>query len=160
MTRPGAIYLDTNIFIMLYETSGETADLLRRYLGRIRDFPAVRLVTSGLTLSELLVKPLRDGDRDAAEAYRRLFDDSPWLFVAPVDRHVLDYAAFLRASHAHLKLPDAIHVSTAIGSRCEGLLTDDRRIKGNYAVASSSEPLSILRPDHPTIASLMENLRP
>jgi len=49
--------------------------------------------------------------------------------MRPVDRSVLIDAARLRG-RTGLRLPDAIHASTALASGCDTFLTNDRRLPG------------------------------
>jgi len=62
-------------------------------------------------------------------------------------------------------LPDAIHLSTAIGTGCTHILTDDRGIKDEYRLryrqdgfAGETAPLTVIRPDEPTLTSLLQSL--
>jgi predicted nucleic acid-binding protein len=52
----------------------------------------------------------------------------------PVARDVLFKAAHLRANSKSLKLPDAIHLTTAQEKKCRFFLTSDERIKGLHGV--------------------------
>lgn len=121
------LYLDTNILIALVEpvaalTPGQ-ADLLERM--ERGDFVGL---TSELALSECLVKPIADDNARAQAAYHDLFSARSSLLVFAVTRDVLVSAAALRAG-VRLKLPDAIHLATAIQSGCTAFLTNDSDFK-------------------------------
>lgn len=159
------VYLDTNVFIMLSEKSHQLQRLLVNAIAAQPMGKPPVFATSELTLSELLVKPHQIGDVTLIEGYESLIISSDWLDVRPVDRGVLYYAAVIRAQYGHLKLPDAIHVSSALGQGCSHLLTDDQGIKDRYDVVhtrygslAGSASLTILRPDVPTLTSLIESL--
>lgn len=159
------VYLDTNVFIMLSEKSHALQRLLVELISAQSIGKPPLFATSELTLSELLVKPQQAGDDLLIDGYDSLILNSDWLDVRPVDRGVLYYAAVLRAQHKHLKLPDAIHVSSAIGQGCSHFLSDDRGIKDRYEIAhkrdgfiARSTSLSVIRPDEPTLTSLIESL--
>ena len=158
----GKIYLDTNIFILAFENNDGVSAALARLIAK--GGTAQFFTTSELTLSELLVRPYRDGNLSAIRSYERLIQSSPWLQVLPVARPVLMYAAALRSRYK-LKLPDAIHVSTALGAGCRQMLTADLGIQGTYQIPPIGNdeqvepwPLTILRPDEFTLASLTESL--
>lgn len=90
------------------------------------------VVTSDLTLLEVLVKPLRDGNAALATLYRQVLLSTLGLDCLPVTRAVLEFAAQLRAAH-HLKTPDAIHAATALAHGCTLFVTNDpgsRRVPG------------------------------
>lgn len=159
------VYLDTNVFIMLSEKSHRLQQLLVEMISAQPFMKSPVFATSELTLSELLVKPHQTDDDALIDGYESLILKSDWLDVRPVDRGVLYYAAVIRAQYGHLKLPDAIHVSSAIGQGCSHFLSDDHGIKDQYHVVhkrngslSASADLSILRPDEPTLTALIESL--
>ena len=87
----------------------------------------LRAVTSELTLAEVLVKPLADGKTEICTAYTAAVQDSASLEVMPVTREVLVEAAGIRAK-AGVRLPDAIHIATAVLSGCRSFLTNDKSI--------------------------------
>ncbi|MBO9134361.1 type II toxin-antitoxin system VapC family toxin [Rhizobium sp. B230/85] len=161
----GTIYLDTNIFVIAFEAEDEISEKLSEIFGNIDSRPGARFATSELTLSELLVRPMRDNDPQAVLRYEALIRPSAWMEVIPVRRTVLTSAAFLRAHSTYLKLPDAIHVATAMEANCSHILTNDHGIQGQYALPGSENVLGqaaplldILRPDEPTLTSLLQSL--
>jgi predicted nucleic acid-binding protein len=159
------IYLDTNVFITAFEGRDKFGELLLQLLLRRREDSGSLFVTSELTLSELLVLPYRRIDHDLINKYETILVRSHWLDIVPVEMRILRHAAALRAQYPSLKLPDAIHLSTAIGSGCSHILTADEGIRGDYRLPSAhlvkaveSGTLTILRPDEPTLTSLLQSL--
>jgi predicted nucleic acid-binding protein len=128
------IYLDTNVFIEAFEGRTRLSDLVKSLLATEPPRTPQRFVTSELTHSELLVKPLEMRRDDLINAYDNWTITNPYLEVVPVFRGVLHDAARIRANNKVLKLPDAIHLATAQGMRCRYFLTNDSRIKGQYGV--------------------------
>jgi predicted nucleic acid-binding protein len=123
-----AVYLDANTLIYAVENVPVLGDRMRALFGRI-DAGELRGLTSELSLAEALVKPVRDGARATALAYERLIDPAGRLGVVPVSRDVLVRAAELRAAHASLRLPDAIHAATSLLRGCTTFLTNDARLQ-------------------------------
>lgn len=123
------VYLDTNVFIAAYETRTARSDHAWWILDAIEasEFLAV---TSELTLAEVLVRPLQDGDEELAARYHDIVTSNDGFDVAPVDRKVLIEAAMLRSFSRSLKLPDAIHMATARICSCDFIVSDDRRLPG------------------------------
>lgn len=121
------IYLDTNVFIAAYEARTARSDHAWWILDAIEanEFLAV---TSELTLAEVLVRPLQDGDEELAARYRDILTSADGLGVAPVERKLLIEAAMLRSFSRSLKLPDAIHLATARAYNCDFIVSDDRRL--------------------------------
>jgi predicted nucleic acid-binding protein len=161
MRSVGRLYLDTNIFIVAFERQDEVSQQLSKLLEVANRNGERRCVTSELTLSELLVAPYQNNDMPLVDVYNGFVLNSQWLHVLPVGLPILQYSAMLRARHSGLKLPDAIHVATAIGAGCSHLLTGDLGIRGEYGFESlrvDASPLTVLRPDEPTLTSLLQSL--
>ena len=119
------IFWDTNLFIYLLETSGEQSRLVRRLADRMlerRD----DLVTSTLTVGEVLVKPLEAGATDLADRYNR-FLDSPGVRLIPFDRGCARIYANLRLDRT-LKAPDAIQLACAASAGTNLFITNDSRL--------------------------------
>ncbi len=165
MTMPPRIYLDTNAFIFAMEQTDEKSERMNDLFARSALFVQPVLVTSELTLAELIVKPHRDGDVDLIERYDRLIRPSDWLSVMEVDRAVLWRAGTLRAQ-GKLKLPDALHLSTAYTAGCSHFLTADIGLHSfsiSYSIRSEGRHVpvvSMIRPDIPTLTTLLESLSP
>lgn len=121
------IYLDTNVFISAYEARGAPSDHAWWLLDAVEagEFLAV---TSELTLAEVLVRPLADGDHELAGQYHDIIKADKELEVAAVARSILIEAAMLRSLTRSLKLPDAIHVATARLNACRFIVSDDKRL--------------------------------
>ncbi|SMD10095.1 PIN domain-containing protein [Rhizobium sp. RU36D] len=150
------IYLDTNIFIAAFERKDELSDRLGSMLASTT---VASFVSSELTLSELLVLPLRQDNQHLVSAYNAVFNPgNKWLEIAPVDRRTLTEAAQLRSSRQGLKLPDAIHLATASERNCTDFLTEDSDLLA--AGKSAYVRLQFLRPDESTLTTLIEGLRP
>lgn len=153
MVRVNRLYLDTNMLIALAEGADDLSRTLWELVGSQK--PDERfLCTSELTLAELVVRPYREKD----DKLLRLYDN--WLVsggifeVAPIDKPILWGAAIIRAQYSTIKLPDAIHLSTAIRMGCGHLLSADRGIPDElevwsrqYGAEVGPARLTTLRPD-------------
>ena len=127
-----SVYLDTNIIIYAvegYETHAAPIKSLLRGLTEGK----INAVTSELTLAEALVKPKRDANAKLAQAYQRFLLPTTTLRNVPISREILESAAGIRAISA-LKLPDAIHLATAINQQCDSFLTNDEGFKSMAGV--------------------------
>ena len=121
------VYLDANAVIIAIEGEDEIADLVRRVF-ELGGTAENGLVTSELTLSEVLVRPLRENDADRARAYLSLLADGPGMSISAISRDVLLASADLRARYGALKLADAIHLATAVELACDRFLSNDHRL--------------------------------
>jgi predicted nucleic acid-binding protein len=164
MTPPRQIYLDTNIFVLFKEAKTRESLLLDKLLEFGPQHQVPLFSTSALTFSELLVKPYRDLDEGLIQTYIAWSQTTAWLTVAPITGDILNVAALLRAQRSRLKLPDAIHLATAVGLTCTHFLTADmgletiERITHPVLGDLTMSPLTVLRPDELTLTSLLKSL--
>ena len=121
------IFLDTNFFIYLVEGSGTRAARAKHLL-RAFSLRRDEVLTSVMTVGEMLVMPLRNGDPDLAQRYRGIFR-SPGILVLPFVEEAAEVFARIRAD-GRVKPPDAIHLATAGHAGCDLFLTNDERLNG------------------------------
>jgi len=120
-------YIDTNLWVYALEGYPQYKLFLTALFGEI-DAGNLYGVTSELTLAELLVKPFLDKKPATQRAYQHALQSAINLQVVPISRQILVESARLRAETS-LKLPDAIHVATALHTHCDTFLTNDKRIR-------------------------------
>jgi predicted nucleic acid-binding protein len=135
------VYLDANVFIYAIEGSPEVAAPLQHLFELFRRKRSTG-VTSELTLAEVLPR--------ATTAQRRMYLDliiwSRTFDLQPVSRDVLVETADYRRIARMPKLPDAIHVVTAIRTGCRIVLSADSRLKLPEGFrAFSPDPSSVSR---------------
>lgn len=119
--------LDTAPFIYLIENDTIYGPRMAEVI-RVAATRRMTLVTTVLTLTEVITQPIRLGDTALANSYRNyLLNSGPRLIVAPVDVAIAERAAELRAKY-NLKTPDAIQAATAIESGCDAFLHNDAQL--------------------------------
>jgi predicted nucleic acid-binding protein len=124
----GRLYLDANILILLGEGRDERAALLTELAAAQPSGETPFLCTSELTLAEVLVKPYRENDDRLITQYENWMVPGGFIEIGPIHSSALRYAAVLRSQYKAIKLPDAIHISTAIGFGCSHMMSGDRGI--------------------------------
>lgn len=82
------------------------------------------VVTSVITLLEVLVHPIRDGDKDLAQKYRTLLFDTEGLSTNSINQEIAEEASRLRAFY-NIRTPDSIQIATAILGGASYFLTND-----------------------------------
>ncbi|MGH2516021.1 MAG: type II toxin-antitoxin system VapC family toxin, partial [Ktedonobacterales bacterium] len=90
------------------------------------------VITSELSLLEVLVKPFKTGNVRLEAGFRALLMGSADVRMLAITQSILERAARLRAT-TNLKTPDAIHAATALESGATHFLTNDpafRRVPG------------------------------
>jgi len=121
------IFLDTNFFIYLIEGSSASA-VRAKYLLRAFSVRRDAILTSAMTLGEVLVKPMRQGDFGLASQYRRIFR-GPGITILPFAEDAAEAFARIRVNAA-IRPPDAIQLATAGTAGCDLFLTNDERLTG------------------------------
>lgn len=160
------IYLDANILIAALggDANSDIASPLLDIIGSVGPTAAVvPFVTSELSLAETLVRAIRNGDEPQEQGFENALTSSGWLEVVPVSRGILWAAASLRAKYPRLKLPDAIHVATALSADCPSTLTADTGLSGDYRAGAfrngtwieGTKTTSIIRPDIDNLQSIL-----
>jgi predicted nucleic acid-binding protein len=87
----------------------------------------IQVVTSTLTLTEVLVHPYKRGDRFLAEEYSRILLTHRHLRALPVSFEIAVEAARLRAAFGS-KTPDSIQLATAKIGGATSFFSNDTRI--------------------------------
>lgn len=121
------IFLDTNFFIYLIQGTGPRS-ARTRYLRSAFSSRRDEILTSVMTLGELLVQPMRAGDQVLVQKYRRLLR-SPGISVLPFLEGSAEAFARIRLDK-NIKPPDAIQLATAATFGCDLFLTNDERLMG------------------------------
>ncbi|SRR6266566_1998063 len=82
------------------------------------------VVTSVVTLLEVLVHPIRHGNSKRAQRYRDLLFDTEGVKTVLLSQEIAEEAARLRAFH-NIRTPDSIQLATAIIEKASFFLTND-----------------------------------
>jgi predicted nucleic acid-binding protein len=120
-------YFDSNIFIYAFEYATEVGLAARRAFELVED-GAATAATSIYTLGEVLPHVIRTENLSLETTYRSLFAEMSGIDIVPVTTAIVESAARIVAD-SQLRLPDAIHVASAIHARCDALLTEDTGIR-------------------------------
>ena len=121
------IFLDTAPLIYYIEDNTLYSKVLDK-LFELNLNMKVQLMTSTITLLEVLVIPLKTKKYDLAEKYKSLLCQSDTFKIWNVDIEIAEKAAELRAKY-HLKTPDAIQIATAICRFSDYFFTNDKQLK-------------------------------
>jgi predicted nucleic acid-binding protein len=123
----GQLGVDTAPFIYYIENHPTFASPIQSVFERA-EAGEIRLVTSVLTLTEVLSQPLAKQAAGIADAYRSVLLKSSELSLRPIDLPTAEQAAWLRSTY-RLKTPDALQIATALQSGCEAFLTNDLELR-------------------------------
>jgi len=120
------VFWDTNLFIYFLEgnnqLSVDTRRLRKSMLAR-----GDQLLTSALTLGEVLVKPVERGDRILSAKYEDAITKSALLLS--FDAKAAWKYAEIRLDRS-LRAPDAVQLACAASATIDLFVTNDRRLQG------------------------------
>ncbi len=122
----GPVGVDTVIFIYFIEEHPQFLRLLEPLFQEAAE-GRITLITSALTLLEVLVVPYRAGDHLLAGRYESILTRSRGVSVADISRDHLRAAAQLRAVTG-LRTPDSLQLVAALAGNCTAFLTNDREL--------------------------------
>ena len=118
------IFWDTNLFVYLLEDKGEFTErvvaLRERMVERSDD-----LLTSTLTLGEILVRPVQAEDENLARRYEQAITAA--ATVLPFDRNAAVVFARIRRDRS-IAPPDAIQLACASVAGVDMFITNDLRL--------------------------------
>lgn len=122
----GPIGVDASVVIYYVEAHPEFVVLADPIFDAAREGER-ELITSSLTLLEVLVKPCRAENEGLAWRFEALLTQSPGLMLVDLDRDQLRVAAKLRARYG-VRTPDALQLAAALSAGCSSFVTNDRKI--------------------------------
>lgn len=123
LPQHGSVYVDANSIIYSIERIEPYRTVLQPLWEKAHT-RALTIITSELTLLEVLVGPLKTGNKGLEDDFRALLQNSPDVSMLAITQNVLERAANLRAT-VGLKTPDAIHAATALLAGSALLVTND-----------------------------------
>ena len=120
------IFWDTNLFIYLLEDYGRLSKAVVALRGNMLS-RGDHLLTSTLTLGEILVKPVERGDTDICRKYEEAITRAALLIS--FDLKAARIYASVRRDRS-LRAPDAVQLACAAGAGVDLFVTNDRRLQG------------------------------
>ena len=121
------VYFDTNIIIYLIEGLSEYQSIINEIQDLLSSSDC-EAVTSALTICEALIMPFKMDSSEGISLYRSFLEESGVFDLMETSRDTFVQSAFV-AGTTSMKTPDAIHVATALESKCDIFLTNDKKIK-------------------------------
>lgn len=122
------VFWDTNLFIYLLEGNDELS-LAVKQLRKSMLTRGDQLLTSTLTLGEILVKPMDRGDMAQCRQYEEAIGQAALLL--PFDAKTARRYAAIRGDRS-LRAPDAVQLACAATAAVDLFVTNDRRLHGKH----------------------------
>jgi predicted nucleic acid-binding protein len=121
------VFLDTAPLIYFIEGNSDYQEKLEK-LFKLNDENYFQFLTSTITLIEVLVKPLKDGETKIVEQYKTILTNAEGIDIFDITTPIAVKAAEIRAKY-NVKTPDALQVATAIEHNATYFLTNHLRLK-------------------------------
>ncbi|CAN5802627.1 PIN domain-containing protein [soil metagenome] len=121
------IGLDTSPFIYFVEQNQLYVDVMREIFRRITN-SEFQAASSVISLTEVLVQPLRQGNQKLADDYRDLLFNGVNFQLFPITSKIAETAAELRDKY-NLRTPDALQIATALENGGDAFLCNDNGLK-------------------------------
>ncbi len=121
------IYLDTNLYIAFFEGESGISLKVEDLLINSKD-NELRIISSPLTITELLIIPLKDENLHLIEVYKSLKSHINNIDFIDFSPNISIIAANLRSKY-NLNIPDCIHLATAIEEKVDIFYTADKGIR-------------------------------
>ena len=118
------VFWDTNLFVYLLEDKGELTDAVVSLRERMVE-RSDELLTSTLTLGEILVRPIEAGNHALARRYEQAITAA--ATVLAFDRVAATAFARIRSDRS-ITPPDAIQLACASTARVDIFITNDQRL--------------------------------
>jgi predicted nucleic acid-binding protein len=122
------VFWDTNLFIYLFEDYGALSKAVSQLRSKMLD-RGDQLLTSTLTLGEILVKTTERGDSELCGKYEHAISSAATLIAFDVKAAKV-YAA-LRTERS-LRAPDAIQLACAASANVDLFITNDERLQSRH----------------------------
>ena len=125
------IGIDTAPLIYFIEENSKYIEAVRLFF-EVMDKEDFLVVTSTVTLLEVLIHPLRKNNNELATEYRNILLSSK-LITLEVSNSIAERAARLRADY-NIRTPDAIQISAALDMGATYFFTNDIRLPAIPAI--------------------------
>jgi predicted nucleic acid-binding protein len=120
------VFLDSMLFIYYFEEHPDFSAKIEKIFAAVES-GSIRAITSVITLSEILIKPLATENIDLADEYKNCLSSFPHLKVLEINHHVATMAATLKAKYK-IKLPDALQLGSAICGGASLFISNDKHL--------------------------------
>jgi predicted nucleic acid-binding protein len=119
--------VDTAPVIYFIEVNPQYDALISEIFRRI-SIGVLEGLCSVITLTEVLVQPLRHGDQQVAQDYTDLLLHSQHFATVSIGAAIATTASDLRARY-NLRTPDALQIAAALKNDCQAFLTNDTALR-------------------------------
>lgn len=118
--------LDTAPLIYFIEENADYVSVVNPFFEAL-ERRELRVITSTITLVEVLVNPMKQNNTQIAAKYRNILLGAKDLALFTLTQSIAEEAARVRAAY-NLHIADAVQVATALYSRAAFFFTNDKHL--------------------------------
>lgn len=122
------VFIDTAPIIYFIEAHPQFGPIAKELVDSFHS-GRVSAYTSVVTLTEVLSKPLENGDEELAGKFEEFLEHGKNLVLMEISASVATNAGKLRGHYPHLKTIDAIQISAANEADADIFVTNDKELK-------------------------------
>ena len=115
--------VETAPFIYFVEKNTTYVDRMRAIFQHVNE-GTIQVITSVITLTEVLVRPIQVGNQHYQQEYEEMLLNTEHIVTRSINPDIARQAAQMRATY-HLRTPDALQIATAVQTDCQAFLTND-----------------------------------
>ena len=121
------VYFDTNAIIYFLEQNEQFYDVVLEIF-KLIGTDDISALTSEFTLTEILIKPIRENERALIQNIKDLLLDREFFTLTETSESLFIKAAETGATHS-LRPADAIQFPSALQNHCHFFVSNDARFK-------------------------------
>ena len=128
ITQSKIFFLDTAPLIYFIEAHPVYGEAVRQLILSCAK-KKIQIVSSVITLHEVLVRPYRNGNALLAQKFSVFLKNNRSLMLLSISEDISEMAAKLRGDYVWLKLADALQIAAALDAGADLFLTNDKQLK-------------------------------
>ena len=123
-----ALFLDTAPLIYFVEAHPVYGEMVKQVINSCTQ-KKILIVSSVITLHEVMVRPYRDANIILAEKFAAFLKNNRSLRLWTISAEISEFVAKLRGDYHWLKLADALQIASALDAGADFFLTNDKQLK-------------------------------
>lgn len=128
LAQINTIFIDTAPVIYYIEAHPQFGPLAKEIVSSFQS-RSLNAFSSVITLTEVLPKPIENGDEKLAAKFAEFLKHGKNLTITEISESIAEAAGKLRGRYPFLRTIDAIQVSTALDVGADAFLTNDKKLK-------------------------------
>jgi len=128
LAKINTIFIDTAPVIYYIEAHPQFGPLAKEIVSSFQS-RNLNAFSSVITLTEVLPKPIENGDEKLAAKFAEFLKHGKNLTITEISESIAEAAGKLRGRYPFLRTIDAIQVSTALDVGADAFLTNDKKLK-------------------------------